>query len=663
MFGSADVMALVGSDSLVQSAALTPIPTVVLDSRLNICHASESFLTLNNLTHEDCNGIGIYEIISTKGLKPGVVSVMRTIDSALSTKKVHITVDHDAAGIGEWSIRAVPIFKGETLLYLQLEIQEAVEEHEGRQTINDQLDTNDTYRILVQTVKDYAIFMLDTNGNVKTWNAGAALLKGYTREEIVGRHFSSFYGEDDRKDRKPEKELEICMRDGKVEDESWRYRKDGSRFWANVIITSVYRNGVHIGFSKVTRDLTERKASESNLISAYEEAARLKSAFLANMSHEIRTPMHGMLSALSLMMDSPLTPDQQELGSIMEESGAVLLQVINDILDYSKLASGSFSINSHIISIPDIITSVMRGAQTTVKPGIKLEATLDSNLPKSVRGDPLRFRQTVQNLVSNALKFTESGSVQIHAILTSEDDTTYTIRTEIADSGIGIPESSIGSLFTPFTQFDASATKRYKGTGLGLSISKSLAELMGGEIGFYPNLAGHGSVFWFTAKVEKVAEVIETKQTQVNRTDKDSAGAMVVPIVSSPPILDDASREKRLLLVEDNLVNRTVMLKLLKRFGFDNIDTAGDGAEAVQATLDNNPHYDLILMDISMPVMDGIRATIEIRKAGLQVPIIAMTANALKGDVDQYLANGMSDYVSKPVDRRLLMEVLIKWLK
>ncbi|KAH6664294.1 histidine kinase-like ATPase [Halenospora varia] len=317
-----------------------------------------------------------------------------------------------------------------------------------------------------------------------------------------------------------------------------------------------------------------------------------------NMSHEIQTPIHGMLSALALMMDSPLSPDQQELRGIIEESGAVLLQVINNILDYSKLASGSFSINSHIISIPDIVTSVLRSAQTTVKPGAKLEATLDPNLPQSVR----------------AIRSVSSGPVNLYAILTNKDNTTYTIRTEIADSGIGIPESLVGSLFTPFTQFDASATKRYKRIGLGLSISKSLAALIGGVIGFYPNPAGHGSVFWFTAKVEKVIEVIEAKQAKVNGVENDLKVTTVLPIVSSPPIVDDVSRRKRLLL----------------RLGVHNIATANDGAEAVQLIMKNGPHYDLILMDISMPVMDGIRATIEIRKAGLQVPIIAITANALK---------------------------------
>ena len=312
--------------------ALTPVPTVLLDSSLRILQTSASFLSLHNLAAEECSGVGIYELVEVKGLVLEAASVRYAIETALATKKVYATeaiqtVDRMVATPRHWSLRAIPVFDKETLLYLSLEFQDTTRDHQTRQRADDQLDTSDTYRILVQTVKDYAIFMLDTKGNVKTWNAGAALLKGYSQEEIVGKHFSTFYTDEDIIAEKPRKEIEICLREGKVEDESWRLRKDGSRFWANVILTTVYRKGVHIGFSKVTRDLTERKAAESRLISAYEEAAKLKSAFLANMSHEIRTPMHGMLSALTLLMDTSLTPEQRELGGIIEESGYVLLEV------------------------------------------------------------------------------------------------------------------------------------------------------------------------------------------------------------------------------------------------------------------------------------------------------------------------------------------------
>jgi osomolarity two-component system, sensor histidine kinase TcsA len=192
------------------------------------------------------------------------------------------------------------------------------------------------------------------------------------------------------------------------------------------------------------------------------------------VSHEIRTPMHGMLSALTLLLDTKLDAPQLELAKVIEESGEVLLQVINDILDYSKLASGSFSISADIINVADIIQSVYRNYQKCCKPGTTLEHSLDSRLPVAAEGDSLRYRQIIQNFVSNGTKFTEQGYVKIKASLQDETDDSYVILTEVVDTGIGVPASVSSALFTPFTQFDNSATKRYKGTGLGLSICKSL---------------------------------------------------------------------------------------------------------------------------------------------------------------------------------------------
>ena len=631
-------------------ATLTPVPTIWLDASFSVLIVSDSYLKLAQSNLEDCVGQNIYSLVTGKGLFPDACSLKHTIDKAITCRNVSITEKQE--GHIHWDLRAVPIFENDALIYMSLEIQNTTAGHHKRQAVNDQLDTNDTYKILVETVKDYAIFMLDTQGNVKTWNAGAALLKGYTPDEIIGKHFSVFYGEEDLKAEKPKRELEICMRVGKVEDESWRYRKDGSRFWANVTIACIYRNGVHIGFSKVTRDLTERKAAESKVITAYEESAQLKAAFLANTSHEIRTPLHGMLSALTLLMDSPLTPEQKELTGVIEESGSILLQVINDILDFSKLASGTFPISSDRISVEDIVRSVVRSFQPSLKFGVSITTSTGPNLPKTAQGDPLRYRQIVQNLISNSVKFTDSGSININVSLEAENDISYTVRTEVADTGIGIPETAI--LFTPFTQFDTSATRRYKGTGLGLSICKSLAELMGGSIGFRAN-PERGSIFWFTVKMQKLNI---PPQLEVQPQHLDSA-TLIDPIAK----LRLMSPSYRLLLVEDNVINLKVMLMMLKGLGFAKVDTAVNGAEAVALTTQNPFFYDLVLMDINMPVLDGVGATLEMRRQGLGIPVVAMTANALQENVDLYLANGMNDYVPRPVDRKFLVRTLLKWLK
>ncbi|PMD24716.1 sensor histidine kinase/response regulator Fos-1/TcsA [Hyaloscypha hepaticicola] len=642
-------------------AALTPIASALLDSSFHILQVSARYLTFNNLTSDECIGRNVFDLVKSKALVPGLVSLQLAIDRAIETKNVSVTSTSEYRDGRPFyaSLRAVPIFEHDVLLYMLLEVQDNTAEHDRRVTLNDQLDTNDTYKVLVDTVKDYAIFMLDTKGNVRTWNAGAALLKGYKPEEIIGKHFSIFYGEEDKIAEKPRKELEICLRESKVEDEGWRYKKDGSRFWANVTITCVVRNGVHIGFSKVTRDLTERKAAESRVVAAYEESSKLKSAFLANTSHEIRTPLHGMLSALTLLMDTSLTPEQRELGSIIEESGSVLLQVINDILDYSKLSSGVFSIMTDVpVSIPALITSIVRGIQPSLKPRVTLGTNLGPNLPTTALGDPLRYRQVLQNLVANAVKFTESGSINIDASLVEEDASTYTVRTEITDTGIGIKDVAIASLFTPFTQFDASATKRYRGTGLGLSICKSLAELMGGAISFHPNPNGQGSVFWFTVKLHKI-----NARNQVDRLSAKFVASTLSPVPDSLTLVRELAPGKRILLAEDNFINQKVMLMMLKGLGFGKVDIAVDGAEAVDRAKRNPLFYDLILMDVSMPVLDGVSATIQIRELGIETPIIAMTANAIKEDVTSYLARGMNDYVPKPVDRKVLLKAFLRWLK
>ncbi|KAJ9650567.1 hypothetical protein H2198_010132 [Neophaeococcomyces mojaviensis] len=641
--------------------ALTPVPTIVLDESLHIIQISTSFCTRSDLDATACRDLHIYDFVRTKTPELNVHSLQHAIDKALTTKQkafsttVNSSVQKNntttTSTTTSWHFQVTPIFEGDKLLYIlveaPLEDNAPVDDHLTKEPYGDPRYTSETYRILINSVKDYAIFMIDKTGNVTTWNPGAALIKGYQQEDIIGKNFSIFYGEEDRKARKPQKELEICLREGKVEDEGWRYRKDGTRFWANVLIRPVHRGDKLYGFCKVTRDLTERKAAELRLISAFEEASKLKSTFLANMSHEIRTPMHGMLSALSLLMDTGLTPEQHELASIIQESGSVLLQIINNILDYSKLAAGSFTTVMDVINLPGVVYNVIKCNQASLKPNVTFDSRLDPKIPRTARGDPLRYRQILQNLVGNALKFTDSGSIQIHVTLVNNDETSYEVMTEVIDTGIGIPPNLTGSLFTPFTQLDNSSTKRYTGSGLGLSICKRLAELMGGTIGYRPHSALSGSIFWFIVKLSRLE--VQTSS---------------FPVRAAPNVdITRLAAGKQILLAEDNLINQTVMLKLLRKFGFEKVDVASNGEEAVRAVRQKPLTYSLILMDISMPVLDGIEATTEIRKSGLDIPIIAMTANALKTDEEAYLAKGLNDYVPKPVDRELLLRVLEKWLQ
>ncbi|KAK4247880.1 histidine kinase [Corynascus novoguineensis] len=646
---------------------LAPLSLLVITPAWRITRASARFLADWRVSADDCVGRSLLSFVESQLRPPRpsrIVQLTASIDDAISTREERTTIAINTKHGVSWKARVIPIFNGDELLSIVLEWHEGPPVHVD----NDELSkpgfsTDEAFRILVQAVKDYAIFLLDTKGHVATWNTGAQMLKGYKRDDIIGKHFSIFYGKEDLDIGKPQMELEICMREGRIEDEGWRYRRDGSRFWANVVITAVYKDGVHVGFGKVTRDLTERKSAESRLIAAYEESEKLKSDFLANMSHEIRTPMHGMLSACTLLLDTELSARQRDIVNIMDESGKVLLQVINDILDYSKLASGNFTINSDIVGITSIVTSVVRSVQATLPPSVHFELFLAPELPRSVQGDPLRFRQILQNIVGNAAKFTDKGSIRVRAAVQSEDEISCTILTEVTDTGIGVPEEASANLFTPFTQFDATTTKQYKGTGLGLSIAKSLAELMGGRIGYRPNPERQGSIFWFTArfiKIKRLGQMQDWKRTPPVRQDSESPSADEIDALQTE--LKMVSAIKNLLVVEDNVINQKVILGLLRSIGLKNVDLASNGVEAVRMVRRKPAAYDIVLMDISMPVMDGNAATKEIRSAGILIPIVAMTAYALKGDRERCLEHGMNDYIPKPVNKNRLIKVLGKWL-
>jgi osomolarity two-component system sensor histidine kinase TcsA len=392
--------------------------------------------------------------------------------------------------------------------------------------------------------------------------------------------------------------------------------------------------------------MTERHLADEQMVADYEEASKLKSQFLANMSHEIRSPMHGMLSAVTLLVETKLDPEQRDLAGIIEESGSILLQVINDILDYSKLSSGVFQMNSTDLSVRDTVQAVIRSTLTGLKPGLELQYHIDPAIPEKLNGDPLRFRQVLQNIIGNAVKFTESGRIDVAVHLLAKTASIVEIMTEISDTGVGIPEASAKTLFTPFTQLDNSATKRFKGTGLGLSICKSLVELMHGTIGFRANTPLPGSTFYFTVTMSQVLQP-----------------STPLPIDQPTFPLPLVTTAKRILLVDDNPINQRVMVKMLKMLGFTKVDVASDGRQGVDLYMDQKKgHHDLVIMDVSMPILDGVAATQEIRHSGSSVPIIAMTANALKGDAEAFIAAGMDGYIAKPVDRTLLVVLLSKWL-
>lgn len=637
------------TSSLNRIFRFTPVPTLILDSSLRVIEVSESHLAFCGKSRDFVLGASIYELPLATIPAPDIATLNGALHVAITTRAVQVVETIHLPRISSYfSLKITPIFQGSTLLNLVLEAHNVTRTH--TESLHNAY-INETYKILVDTIRDYAIFMLDARGNIVTWNSGAAIIKGYKADEIIGRHFSVFYGPEDRLADKPGKELELCLRDGKVEDEGWRY---GLRFWANVMITPIFSFGRHVGFVKITRDLTERKAAEARMVAAFEESSKMKSDFLANMSHEIRTPMNGMHLALTMLGSTELDTQQREYTSIIEDSMSILLQVINDVLDYSKLSSGTFSLNTDVLNVENIVGAVVRNCKA-LNPAVEISCSMPPGFPNLLRGDPLRYRQVIQNLVGNAMKFTEKGHVKVtHRFAVEEHDANrYIITTEVTDTGIGVPEDAINTLFTPFTRFADSATKRYQGTGLGLSICKSLAELMDGSVGYKPNPEGKGSCFWLNVRMQAV---------DIPAPSKDTPAATAENTYEPIEEVKEIAPHMHILLVEDNMVNQIVMLKLLKSLGFERVDTAWDGADAVRQVKQTPLSYNVILMDINMPVMNGLEATTKIREVNSEVPIIALTGNALKGDAETYLARGMNDYVAKPVHRKRLVQLLWKWL-
>jgi PAS domain S-box-containing protein len=432
----------------------------------------------------------------------------------------------------------------------------------------------------------------------------------------------------------------------------------------------------------IVRDITDRKRAEQQLegfaaelksknidlesaLATAREATELNSQFLANMSHEIRTPMNGIVGMTNFLLNTSLTAEQRDFAESVRNSASALLNIINDILDISKIEAGKLTLERIPFDLGAVVHELEREFSIHARSKeLAFYTELPPDLVTAVCGDPGRVRQVLTNLLGNAIKFTHHGSVTLRVETLRQTRDTVTIRFAVSDTGIGIPPEHHARLFESFVQGDGSTTRKYGGTGLGLAISKQLVEMLGGQIGTYSE-PGKGSTFWFTAPLEKHHGQVPVPEHPV----ADAAPVplqterTVKPTVPAPSPSQRSPHRRRVLVAEDNQMNQRVAVKLLQKAGCEP-DVVSNGKLAVDAVRRNK--YDLVLMDCQMPEMDGFEATAEIRRMegdSRHTIIFALTANAMAGDRERCLAAGMDDYLSKPFDLNELERAIENWLE
>ena len=504
--------------------------------------------------------------------------------------------------------------------------------------------------MLLKTVPS-AVFTVDNNQSITSWNRMAEKITGYTAGEAIGKRCELFS--------KDKINIEGLYSDGIAKPmigKECRIRdKQGNiHFVSKNTDVLTDEKGNIIGRIECFDDITERVAMEKQLMqakAAAEVANKLKSQFLANMSHEIRTPISGIVGFLDLLHKTNLTSEQIEYILEAKAASEAMLYLINDILDFSKIEAGKMeieNINFEIRSIVEASISVLK-AKANEK-GLQMQYIIDERLPRVVSGDPLRLKQILNNLISNAIKFTEKGEIKIEVLQLDTKDENAIIKFSVADSGIGISEKDIEKLFEPFMQADASTTRKYGGSGLGLAISRELVKKIGGEIKIESEL-GVGSTFSFILEYKIMdKDAIIDYQEITNNTKEVNKDFK-------------ANLSLKLLLVEDNEINRKIIKKMLGKYNME-CDTAIDGAEAIAIL--KKQDYDIVFMDCQMPVMDGYVTTKEIRESEgkeKHTIIIALTANAMEEDRTKCIKAGMDDYISKPIDFNVLLGLIEKYSK
>ncbi|MBL8489036.1 MAG: PAS domain S-box protein, partial [Rhodocyclaceae bacterium] len=595
--------------------------------------------------------------------------IVKALEQALQTREafaLQVEVRGARSGKLKWcELRGFPHAGADGRVeYLMGTLQDVGDRRAAEERLR---ESESRYRGLAENSADWVWEMTVDGRTTYTNDRGPAIL-GLTRDELLAADVNDRVHPDDR-----ERVQDILRR--AIESRSgWREvlfrcrtRDGGYRTLESSAAPVFDAGGCLAGFQGVDRDVTERMAAEAELARHREhleelvgertreaEAARAaaesanvaKSAFLANMSHEIRTPLNAITGMAHLIRRSGVNAAQAERLRKIDDAGRHLLDIINAILDLSKIEAGKLALERSPVDVTAILadTAAMLAERAAAK-GLALRVEAEP-VPAALAGDPTRIRQALLNYAANAVKFTGSGTVVLKARVLEAAAESLLLRFEVEDTGIGIAAEDQARLFSAFEQADSSMTRKYGGTGLGLAITRRLAEAMGGEAGV-TSAPGRGSTFWFTARLARVGEAPGAPEEAAAATDEERLKR------------DFAGR--RILLVEDEEVNREVASILLEEAGLA-VQATEDGRRAVELAAANR--YDLILMDVQMPAMDGLEATRLIRQSpgSAAVPIIALTANAFAEDRARCLAAGMNDFVAKPVVPPVLFAAVLRWL-
>jgi PAS domain S-box-containing protein len=499
------------------------------------------------------------------------------------------------------------------------------------------------YFTIVKSSLD-AILGLTCDGTIVSWNPAAERLFGYSATEVIGAHVSVLRPSDNREE--GEAFLDEARRGRAISQfDAVKYHRDGTPIDVSITLSPCSdETGQVIGFSAIVRDITARKRAEKELIAARqaaEAANRAKSEFLANMSHEIRTPMTAILGFADVLLGTPLSQDAKDAAQVIKRNGSQLLHIINDILDLSRIEFGKHGVSLVPCFPRQIVADVLATMKVNADAkGILLTSEEANHIPDAIVTDPIRLRQILVNLIGNATKFTEMGGVKVVTRFDTDSEGKSQLHIDVVDTGIGLSPESLTAIFEPFSQADSSTSRRFGGTGLGLTISQRLANLLSGHIAVNSEL-GKGSTFSLTIAAPLPSSAVPTGK----------------PIRPRMTFVREATtynikQGARILLAEDGPDNQRLIRFILEKAGAVVIvvENGELAVQTTQAACESGQPFDVILMDIQMPVLDGYTATQYIRRSGCTTPIIALTAHAMSDDRQRCIEAGCDDYTTKPID-------------